>query len=65
MFRFFRHILEQLMEQNKVRAYFLYAAGVILLVVIGILFALFSSQLKFLRQSRAENCLHLLIKHLD
>jgi len=31
MLRFFRHIRKQLTEQNKVRAYFLYAIGEILL----------------------------------
>ena len=40
MLRFFRHIRKSLMEQNKVRTYLLYAAGEILLVVIGILIAL-------------------------
>lgn len=40
MLRFFRQIRQQLMEQNKVRSYFLYAFGEILLVVIGILIAL-------------------------
>ena len=40
MLRFFRHIRKTLMEQNKVKTYFLYATGEILLVVIGILIAL-------------------------
>lgn len=40
MIRFFRHIRKQLMEQNKIRAYFFYAICEILLVVIGILIAL-------------------------
>ena len=40
MLRFFRHIRKQLMEQNKVSTYLLYAIGEILLVVIGILIAL-------------------------
>ena len=40
MLRFFRHIRKQLMEQNKVRTYLLYAVGEILLVMIGILLAL-------------------------
>ena len=40
MLRFFRHIRKQLMEQNKIRTYFFYAIGEILLVVIGILIAL-------------------------
>ncbi len=40
MIRFFRQIRHKLMEQSKVRSYLLYAAGEILLVVIGILIAL-------------------------
>ncbi len=40
MLRFFRHIRKQLMEQNKVRTYLLYAVGEIALVMIGILLAL-------------------------
>jgi len=40
MLRFFRHIRKSLMEQNKVRTYFFYAIGEILLVVVGILIAL-------------------------
>ena len=40
MIRFFRHIRKMLMEQKKVRSYFLYALGEIALVMIGILLAL-------------------------
>jgi len=40
MLRFFHHIQKQLMEQNKIRTYFLYGVGEIFLVVIGILIAL-------------------------
>ena len=40
MLRFFRTIRKQLMEQNKVRKYLLYAVGEILLVAVGILIAL-------------------------
>ncbi len=40
MLRFFRTIRKQLMEQNKIRTYLLYAIGEIFLVVIGILLAL-------------------------
>lgn len=40
MLRIFRNIRKTLMEQNKIRAYLLYAVGEILLVVIGILIAL-------------------------
>ena len=40
MLKFFRHIRKRLVEQNKIRTYFFYAIGEILLVVIGILIAL-------------------------
>lgn len=40
MLKFFRTIRKKLIEQNKVRNYFLYALGEIFLVVIGILIAL-------------------------
>lgn len=40
MLKFFHTIRKQLIEQSKVRNYFLYAIGEILLVVIGILIAL-------------------------
>ncbi|MDT8416015.1 MAG: DUF6090 family protein [Flavobacteriaceae bacterium] len=40
MLKFFRTIRKKLIEQSKVRNYFLYAIGEILLVVIGILIAL-------------------------
>ncbi len=40
MLRFFRQIRKNLMEQNKVRTYILYAIGEIALVMIGILLAL-------------------------
>ncbi|MEX0997352.1 MAG: DUF6090 family protein [Flavobacteriaceae bacterium] len=40
MIKFFRNIRKKLIEQNKVRNYFFYAIGEILLVVIGILIAL-------------------------
>lgn len=40
MFKFFRKIRGQLLIENKFTRYFLYAAGEILLVVIGILIAL-------------------------
>lgn len=40
MLRFFRHIRKRLMEQKRIRTYVLYAAGEILLVMIGILLAL-------------------------
>lgn len=40
MIKFFRNIRKKLIEQSKVRSYFFYAIGEILLVVIGILIAL-------------------------
>ena len=40
MLRFFRHIRQKLMKAKRIRTYLLYAAGEILLVVIGILIAL-------------------------
>ena len=40
MLKFFRTIRKKLIEQSKVRNYFFYAIGEILLVVIGILIAL-------------------------
>lgn len=40
MFKFFRRIRQQLLSKNRIRKYFLYAIGEIILVVIGILIAL-------------------------
>ncbi|MGZ0015053.1 DUF6090 family protein [Yeosuana sp. AK3] len=40
MIKFFRKIRQKLLEQSKIRSYFVYAIGEILLVVIGILIAL-------------------------
>ena len=40
MIKFFRHIRQQLIQENKMGKYFKYAMGEILLVVIGILIAL-------------------------
>ena len=40
MLRFFRHIRQKLLTENKISTYLLYAVGEILLVVIGILLAL-------------------------
>jgi hypothetical protein len=39
MLKFFRNIRKKLIAQNKVRNYFLYAIGEIVLVVIGVLIA--------------------------
>ena len=40
MIKFFRHIRQKLLTENKVSKYLLYAIGEIILVVIGILIAL-------------------------
>ena len=40
MLKLFRHIRKKLIEQDKIRTYFWYAIGEVLLVVIGILLAL-------------------------
>lgn len=40
MFKFFRHIRQQLLTENKFSKYLIYAIGEITLVVIGILIAL-------------------------
>ena len=40
MIKFFRKIRQQMIKENKVSKYFLYAIGEIILVVIGILIAL-------------------------
>jgi hypothetical protein len=39
MIKFFRHIRQKLLSENKFSKYLLYAVGEILLVVIGILIA--------------------------
>ncbi|NNL82601.1 MAG: hypothetical protein HKP28_04370, partial [Winogradskyella sp.] len=40
MIKFFRHIRQSMINQNKTKKYVLYAVGEIVLVVIGILIAL-------------------------
>ena len=52
MIKFFRNIRKKLIEQSKVRNYFFYAIGEIILVVIGILIAL---QVNNWNVSRNEN----------
>lgn len=52
MIKFFRNIRKKLIEQHKVRNYFFYAIGEILLVVIGILIAL---QINSWNEQRIEN----------
>tara|TARA_R110000744_G_C19341610_1_gene559505 strand:+ start:1282 stop:1512 length:231 start_codon:yes stop_codon:yes gene_type:complete len=41
MIKFFRHIRQKILTENKFSKYLLYAIGEIVLVVIGILIALF------------------------
>ncbi|GMN10036.1 hypothetical protein MTsPCn9_15490 [Croceitalea sp. MTPC9] len=52
MIKFFRHIRQQLIQENKMGKYFKYAIGEILLVVIGILLAL---QINTWNQQRIED----------
>ena len=40
MIKFFRHIRQKMLSENKISKYLLYAIGEIILVVIGILIAL-------------------------
>ena len=67
MLRFFRHIRKQLMEQNKIRTYFFYAAGEILLVVIGILIALQVNNLNENRKAQTfeQEILYLIDQNLQ
>ena len=54
MFRFFRQIRQQVVSEGRLRKYFLYAAGEIVLVVVGILIALQinnANELRLQRQS--------------
>ena len=52
MFKFFRHIRQSLINQNKMGKYFKYAIGEIILVVIGILIAL---QINNWNENRLQN----------
>ena len=52
MIKFFRKIRQKLIEQSKIRSYFVYAFGEIVLVVIGILIAL---QINNWNQERISN----------
>jgi len=52
MIKFFRHIRQSLIQQNKMGKYFKYAIGEILLVVIGILLALQINNWNDLRKNR-------------
>ncbi|MGB5275065.1 MAG: DUF6090 family protein, partial [Flavobacteriaceae bacterium] len=54
MIKFFRHIRQQLLTENKFSKYLLYAIGEIILVVIGILIALQLNNLNEKRSQRFE-----------
>ncbi len=51
MFKFFRELRQQMLSENRVRKYILYALGEILLVVIGIIIAL---QINAVNQERLD-----------
>ncbi len=54
MIKFFRHIRRDLMEKNKTGKYFKYAVGEIVLVVIGILIALWINNINIEHQQDKE-----------
>lgn len=54
MIKFFRHIRQRLLKENRFSRYFLYALGEILLVVIGILIALQVNENNRERHQREE-----------
>lgn len=56
MIKFFRHIRQRMIKENRVPKYMLYALGEIILVVIGILIAL---QLNAWKEERAEASLEI------
>ncbi|WP_394974777.1 hypothetical protein [uncultured Croceitalea sp.] len=63
MIKFFRRIRENLLKENKFKAYFFYAIGEITLVVIGILIALYLDNLNEQRviDKKQENHLRLIM----
>ncbi len=74
MIKFFRKIRQNMIKENRITKYFLYAIGEILLVVIGILIALQINNNNELRKTRAQELhylkniktdLKLNIAHLD
>lgn len=67
MLRFFRHIRQKLLQQNRVTRYLVYALGEILLVVIGILIALqVNNWNESQKQNRKKNqALTIIISNLE
>jgi len=59
MFKFFRRIRQQLIVENRISKYLLYAIGEIVLVVIGILIALAINGRANAQKNRAEEKVHL------
>ncbi|MDT0605990.1 DUF6090 family protein [Croceitalea rosinachiae] len=59
MIKFFRHIRQKLLAENKFRKYLLYAIGEIVLVVIGILLALQINAWSTNKNERAKEQLYL------
>ncbi|MDP5091941.1 MAG: DUF6090 family protein [Polaribacter sp.] len=59
MIKFFRKIRQKLIEQSKVRSYFLYAFGEIVLVVIGILIALQINNWNEIRKDKQKETIYL------
>lgn len=59
MIKFFRKIRQQLLSENKVNKYLLYAIGEIILVVIGILIALQINNLNEAKKTRAQEVAYL------
>ena len=54
MIKFFRHIRQSMINQNKTKKYLLYAIGEIILVVIGILIAIQINKWNENRKQKAE-----------
>ncbi len=58
MIKFFRKIRQQLLTENKFSKYLMYAIGEIILVVIGILIALYINNLNTEKQDSITALLH-------
>ena len=52
MFRLLRHLRQRLLAENRVSKYLVYALGEILLIVVGILIALYLDTLNSQKQTR-------------